>query len=177
MSALRAAGRQTTRRPGLRVVRNLRPGTVKIALVALSGLVAIQLLHVLMGGFTAQFTYEISDLKSEKRSLNTQSEILTSEVTSLASNQNLVNVAHSLGMVTNVNPVFLRLSDATVIGKPRKAQANARTVSQNLVPNAAMTINTDTADLSQDSSSTVLDSPKSALASGADSTIQASPTN
>ncbi|MEN9603919.1 MAG: hypothetical protein RL545_608, partial [Actinomycetota bacterium] len=98
---------------------------------------------------------------------------------SLSSNQNLVNVAHSLGMVSNVNPVFLRLSDGSVIGKPRRAQANERTVSTNLVPNAAMTTGTNTTDLKLANTDSVLASSKSssAVAFGFDSSIQASPTN
>lgn len=179
MSAVRAAVRATQNRPRLRTLNSFKPRTVKVALIALGGLVAIQLLHVLMGGFTAQFTYEISDLKAEKRNLGTQAEILNSEVNSLSSNQNLVNVAHSLGMVSNVNPVFLRLADGSVIGKPRRAQANERTVSSNLVPNSAMTIDTNTANLTLENTSSVLDSPKSKVttASGGASSIQASPTN
>jgi hypothetical protein len=132
-----------------------------------------------MGGYTAQFTYEISGLKTEKHKLSTQADILSSEVNSLSSNQNLVNVAHSLGMVSNVNPVFLRLADGTVIGKPRRAQANERTVSNNLVPNAAMTTDTNTTDLTLKNTDSVLASNESsaAVASGSSSSIQASPTN
>jgi hypothetical protein len=145
----------------------------------LGGLVLIQVLHVFMGGFTAKFTYEIRDLKVEKANLSTQADILSSEVNSLSSNQNLVNVAHSLGMVSNVNPVFLRLTDGSVIGKPRRAQANERTVSSNLVPNAAMTTGTDTAGLTLENTASVLASNSTAkvIASGSNSSIQASPTN
>jgi cell division protein FtsL len=179
MSALRAATRTVKQTQRTGSLRNVNPRTVKIALIALSGLIVIQLLHVLMGGFTAQFTYEISHLKAEKSTLSTQADILSSEVNSLSSNQNLVDVAHSLGMVSNVNPVFLRLSDGTVIGKPHRAQANERTVSKNLVPNAAMTTGTDTANLTLKNTDTVLASSKSsaAVASGINSSIQASPTN
>lgn len=179
MSALRAATRSKVTQPKLRGLRNTNPKTVKVSITLLLGLVGIQLLHVFMGGFTAQFTYEISDLKAEKRTLSTQADILSSEVNSLSSNQNLVNVAHSLGMVSNVNPVFLRLSDGTVIGKPRRAQANERTVSSNLVPNSAMTIDTNTANLNLENTDRMLASSNSSLsvASGSVSSIQASPTN
>ena len=179
MSALRAATRNVNQRPKLRGLRAVNPRTLKLSITLLGGLVAIQLLHVFMGGLTAQFTYEISDLKIEKHTLTTQADILSSEVNSLSSNQNLVNVAHSLGMVSNVNPVFLHLSDGTVIGKPRRAQANERTVSSNLVPNAAMTSDTNTTNLSLKNMDRVLASSKSsvALASGSGNSIQASPTN
>ena len=179
MSALRAATRTVTARPSIRGLANLNRKTVKLSVMLLGGLVAIQVLHVFMGGFTAQFTYEILNLKNEKAALSTQSDILSSEVNSLSSNQNLVNVAHSLGMVSNVNPVFLRLSDGTVIGKPHRAQANERTVSSNRVPNAAMTTGTNTAGLTLKNTTSVLASTSSAavIASGASNSIQASPTN
>lgn len=179
MSALRAATKNVSTGRRLRGLSNINPRTVKLSITLLLGLVAIQLLHVFMGGFTAQFTYEISDLKAEKHTLSTQSDILSSEVSSLSSNQNLVNVAHSLGMVSNVNPVFLRLADSTVIGKPRRAQANERTISSNLVPNAAMTTDTNTFNLTLENTDRVLASSKSsvAVASGVSGSIQASPTN
>ncbi len=179
MSALRATTRNTASRPRLRGLGNVKPGTVKVAITLSLGLIAIQLLHVFMGGLTAQFTYEISNLKAEKHTLSTQADILSSEVNSLSSNQNLVNVAHSLGMVSNVNPVFLRLSDSSVIGKPRRAQANERTISSNLVPNAAMTTDTNTTNLTLKNTDRVLASSTSsvAVASGSGSSIQASPTN
>ena len=179
MSALRAATRNVSRRPGLRAIGAANSKAVKLGGYILLGLVGIQVLQVGMGGFTAKFAYEIRDLKVEKAALGTQSDILSSEVNSLASNQNLVNVAHSLGMVSNVNPVFLRLSDGTVIGKPRRAQANERTVSSNRVPNAAMTTGTDTAGLTLKNTATVLPSNSSAtvITSGSNSSIQASPTN
>ncbi len=179
MSALRAATSNVKTGPRLRGLRSVSPNTVKVSITMLVGLVLIQLLHVFMGGYTAQFTYEISDLKTEKHKLSTQADILSSEVNSLSSNQNLVNVAHSLGMVSNVNPVFLRLADETVIGKPRRAQANERTVSNNLVPNAAMTVDTNTTNLTPENTDRVLASNQSsaAVASGTSSSIQASPTN
>jgi hypothetical protein len=85
-----------------------------------------------------------------------------------------VNVAHALGLVSNVNPVFLRLEDGKVIGKPRRAQANERTVSKNLVPNASMTADTNLVTLNDQSASDMLVSTEtSANRSG---TIAASPT-
>lgn len=179
MSAIRAAVRPAKRKQRLFSVKVANPKAVKVWLTVALGLVLIQLIHVLMGGFTAAFTYEISDLKAEKRTLSTQSDILSAEVNSLSSNQNLVNVANSLGMVSNVNPVFLRLSDGTVIGKPRRAQANVRTVARNLVPNSAMTLGTNLDKITPDNSSSVLGSSKysAMVTSGGSTTIQASPTN
>ncbi|MEY4349062.1 MAG: hypothetical protein RL719_359, partial [Actinomycetota bacterium] len=57
--------------------------------------------------------------------------------------QNLANAAHGLGMVANTNPVFLRLADQKVIGKPKAAYAVDGHVSSNMVPNAMLTSKTD----------------------------------
>jgi hypothetical protein len=152
---------------------------VKASVTVVAGLILVQLLHALMGGYTADSAYQISGLKSERHQLQTQADIIGSEVNSLSSNQNLVNVAHSLGMVSNVNPVFLSLSDGNVIGKPRRAQANERSVSTNLVPNAAMTTDSNTSKLAEQVASGVLGSSKASTlaATTQASVIQASPTN
>jgi hypothetical protein len=83
--------------------------------------------------------YELADLKREKRELDTTSQILSEEVSSLASNQNLLNTASRLGMVPNTNPVFLRLTDQAVLGQPLPAPI-ASDQSTNLVANSAMII-------------------------------------
>jgi hypothetical protein len=174
MSAIRVAAKSVNR-PKLAVAAPKRRINLKLVGTVVGGLVSIQLLNVLMAGVTSAGAYEISNLKIESANLSTQADIIGSEVNSLSSNQNLVNVAHSLGMVSNVNPVFLRLSDSSVIGKPRRAQANERTVSKNLVPNASMTTNTNVSKLDEVSANTMLGSTSSTV--GAHSgTIQASPT-
>ena len=177
MSALRANSRpvsKTQSRPRLKVLSRFRTGKVGLAALALVGILAVQGMNLAMSATTGAGAYEISRLKIERARLSTQADIIGSEVNSLSSNQNLVNVANALGMVSNVNPVFLRLSDSKVIGKPRRAQANERTVSKNLVPNAAMTTDTNVSKLDEVSANSVLGSSSS---SGAHSgTIQASPT-
>lgn len=174
MSAIRAAAKPVSR-PNLGLLQKARPRNLKAVGTIVGGLVLIQLLNVLMAGVTTAGAYEISNLKIERSNLSTQADIIGSEVNSLSSNQNLVNVAHALGMVSNVNPVFLRLSDSTVIGKPRRAQANERTVSKNLVPNAAMTTDTNVSKLDEVSANSVLGSTSSSIGAHSGS-IQASPT-
>jgi cell division protein FtsL len=174
MSAIRVAARTVSRTP-LRAVGRSRKLNLRVVITIVVGVVAIQLLNVLMAGVTSAGAYEISNLKIERANLSTQADIIGSEVNSLSSNQNLVNVAHALGMVSNVNPVFLRLSDSAVIGKPRRAQANERTVSKNLVPNAAMTTDTNVSNLAEVSMNSVLASTSSSVGAHSGS-IQASPT-
>jgi hypothetical protein len=107
------------------------------------GLVAIQLLSLFIGAFISQGAYQLAQLKQERRELATTSDILAAQVDSLSSMQNLANAAHGLGMVANTNPVFLRLADQKVIGKPKAAYAVDGHVSSNMVPNAMLTSKTD----------------------------------
>jgi hypothetical protein len=108
-------------------------------MILVTGFVAVSILHLLLTILTSQSVYELSDLKREKRELETTSQILSEEVSSLASNQNLLNTASRLGMVANTNPVFLRLTDQAVLGQPLPAPI-ASAQSTNLVANSAMII-------------------------------------
>ena len=110
-----------------------------VVMILVTGFVAISILHLLLTILTSQSVYELSDLKREKRELETTSQILSEEVSSLASNQNLLNTASRLGMVANTNPVFLRLTDQAVLGQSLPAPI-ASAQSTNLVANAAMII-------------------------------------
>jgi hypothetical protein len=110
-----------------------------VVMILVTGFVAVSILHLLLTILTSQSVYELSDLKREKRELETTSQILSEEVSSLASNQNLLNTASRLGMVANTNPVFLRLTDQAVLGQPLPAPI-ASAQSTNLVANSAMII-------------------------------------
>lgn len=108
-----------------------------IGMILVVGFLAISILHLLLTIATSQSVYELSDLKREKRELDTTSQILAEEVASLSSHQNLLSTATKLGMVANSNPVFLRLDDQKVLGKPRPALYSS-SQSRNLVANSAM---------------------------------------
>ena len=108
-----------------------------VVMIIVMGFLAISLLHLLLTIMTSQSVYELSDLKSEKRELDTTSQIIAEEVASLSSQQNLLNTAAKLGMVANSNPVFLKLEDQSVFGKPKPALGTA-SHSRNLVANSAM---------------------------------------
>jgi Na+-transporting NADH:ubiquinone oxidoreductase subunit NqrC len=110
-----------------------------VVMILVTGFVVVSVLHLLLTILTSQSVYELADLKREKRKLDTTSQILSEEVSSLASNQNLLNAASRLGMVANTNPVFLRLTDQAVLGQPLPAPI-ASFQSTNLVANSAMII-------------------------------------
>jgi cell division protein FtsL len=111
---------------------------VVVATITL-GAVAIAIFQLLLHIATSSSVYELSHLQTEKRELTTTTQILGQQVDSLASQQNLANAAEKLGMISNANPVFLRLEDQKVFGKPKAALTADGRVSRNLVPNSAMT--------------------------------------
>ncbi|MEO0066939.1 MAG: hypothetical protein RJB63_64 [Actinomycetota bacterium] len=110
---------------------------VVVATITL-GAVAIAIFQLLLHIATSSSVYELSHLQTEKRELTTTTQILGQQVDSLASQQNLANAAEKLGMISNANPVFLRLEDQKVFGKPKAALTADGRVSRNLVPNSAM---------------------------------------
>ena len=110
-----------------------------VVMILVAGFVAVSIMHLLLTILTSQSVYELADLKREKRELDTTSQIISEEVSSLASNQNLLNTASRLGMVPNTNPVFLRLTDQAVLGQPLPATI-ASAQSTNLVANSAMIV-------------------------------------
>ncbi|AOY56173.1 hypothetical protein [Candidatus Rhodoluna planktonica] len=103
------------------------------------GSLAIALLGLIMHMLTSSAVYELASIQKEKRELTTTAQILSEEVGSLSSQQNLANAAQKLGMIANANPVFLRIEDQKVFGKPKAALDTSGRVSRNLVPNAALT--------------------------------------
>jgi cell division protein FtsL len=110
---------------------------VVVATITL-GAIAIAIFQLLLHIATSSSVYELAHLQGEKRELTTTTQILGQQVDSLASQQNLANAAQKLGMISNANPVFLRLADQKVFGKPKAALTADGRVSRNLVPNSAM---------------------------------------
>lgn len=108
-----------------------------IVMILVAGFLGISILHLLLTIATSQSVYELADLKREKRELDVTSQILSEEVSSYGSQQNLLTVASKLGMVANSNPVFLKLDDQSVVGEPKPATDSAGQY-QNLVANSAM---------------------------------------
>ena len=134
--------RQLPARASLRSINlsgltNSSSSRVVVATITL-GAIAIAIFQLLLHIATSSSVYELAHLQSEKRELTTTTQILGQQVDSLASQQNLANAAQKLGMISNANPVFLRLADQKVFGKPKAALTADGRVSRNLVPNSAM---------------------------------------
>lgn len=113
---------------------------VAIAVTIIVGWLAIQGLQLLLNVFVAQGAYQLSDLKKEKRELGITAQIIGEQVDSLSSNQNLANAAQKMGMISNANPVFLRLEDQRVFGKPKAALNSDNRTSRNLIPNSQLVV-------------------------------------
>jgi hypothetical protein len=66
--------------------------------------------------------FELQELDRTASRLETRHNALSAEVAESRSPGRLAAEAVRLGMVPNTNPVFLRLSDGEVVGKPRPAE-------------------------------------------------------
>jgi cell division protein FtsB len=110
---------------GLRLVGPVRQRARKapfvVVLIGLvgSGLVGLIFLSTLLQGQA----FAISDLKREAALLEAQRAELAVTVNDLQSPAAIAERALDEGMVPNTNPVFLRLADGKVIGKPVPAEA------------------------------------------------------
>lgn len=132
------------KRPSLKLVKTssaagLRSRTsVVVAGVLVIGIVSIAILNLLLQIATSNSVYELSRLQQEKRELTTTVQILGEQVDSLSSQQNLANAAEQLGMISNANPVFLKLEGQKVYGKPTAALDTAGRAMKNMVPNSQL---------------------------------------
>lgn len=112
------------------------------ALAVMVMIFGIILAQVLLSVTVASGAYEISDKKSELKELNRSYEQATQHVNALQSPQNLAQKAEALGMVSNENPAYLRLSDGMVLGQPVPASSDAKLIGNGgygVIPNSILT--------------------------------------
>lgn len=154
MTAIRMTAPTTRRvsssRPALSLVKlPMAANRTSAAVVAavIVGSLAIALAGLVVHMFTSSAVYELAAIQKEKRELITTAQILSEEVDSLSSQQNLANAAQKLGMIANANPVFMRIEDQKILGKPTAALNLNDRVSRNLVANSALTAQTTNADI------------------------------
>ncbi len=94
------------------------PFVVVLLAVIGTGLVGLILISTAM---QAQ-TFELAELTSQARELETAEEALQRQVRELESPENLGPRAIAHGMVPSETPVYLQLSDGTVKGSPKPAE-------------------------------------------------------
>ncbi|HUQ00264.1 MAG TPA: hypothetical protein VM093_07365 [Aeromicrobium sp.] len=123
----KAGARTTQPKRALRLVAPVtsRARRTPFVVVLLSmigaGLVGLILISTAM---QAQ-TFELDRLTTQARELETQQQALQREVSELESPRNLGPRALAHGMVPSQTPVYLQLSDGTVKGSPKPAEARS----------------------------------------------------
>lgn len=123
-----------------RTQRRARPRTV-YAIIAVGVLFGVVVAQLLMSIAVSQGAYQLNTLQDKQTELQRSYQAASEDLNRLSSPQNLAANANALGMVTNSNPVYLRLSDGAVLGAPIPANGAAGTVTGgqgNLVPNSLL---------------------------------------
>lgn len=93
------------------------PFVVVVITVISLGLIGLIFMSTVLQGQA----FEMAKLDREATALQSQQEALTQDLEAMKSPAGLASAAVVYGMVPNTNPVFLRLSDGKVIGKPAPA--------------------------------------------------------
>lgn len=120
--------------------RRARPRVV-YALATVAGIFAILMTQLLVSIAVADGTYQIASLQVQQRDLARTEQAKQEALNMLRSTQNLAANAEALGMVSNINLVYLSVADAAVIGDPAVARADAGSVTGatgNLIANSLL---------------------------------------
>ncbi|NBU22504.1 MAG: hypothetical protein EBS38_01090 [Actinobacteria bacterium] len=157
--------------------KRLRP-KLSAGLIFVIGMIVVYLAQLGLNMVLTQDAYHLAELKSQKRDLNTQVQIIQEEVDSLASPQNLADAANRLGMVANPASVLLDLQKDKVYGQPKPADpSNAPLASANLVANSALGTTSDFSETTVASLETVsVETPENPAGEVVLTVIPASPT-
>ena len=112
-----------------------RKSPVVGAVVAVCVILGIFAAQLALSILVSQGAYETRALEIEERDLGRVERVLSHNLDKLSSPQNLVENAGALGMVQNVAPATMRLSDGAIQGD---LESKTREASDNLVPNAQL---------------------------------------
>ncbi|GAB3130141.1 hypothetical protein [Glaciibacter psychrotolerans] len=116
--------------------RKARPRII-YAFTAITGIVVIICVQLLVSVGVSQGAYQISSLQNAQVELSRTAESVRENLVRVSSPQALSANAEALGMVSNSNPVYLRLSDGAVLGAPSAATASGVKAAA-LVPNSLL---------------------------------------
>ncbi|SDS89772.1 hypothetical protein [Microterricola viridarii] len=129
-------------RPHIEIVpsREQRKARPKLAygITAVLGIIAIIAAQLVLSVVTSQGAYEIAALQTQQKEATRDAQAITEDLDRLKSPQFLAANAQALGMVTNANPAYLRLSDGAVLGQPFGEQGVGASGASSLVPNALL---------------------------------------
>jgi hypothetical protein len=110
---------------------------VVYALSAVTCVGAIVVAQLLLSVGISQGAYEISALRASQVELGRTADSVSEELIRVSSPQSLAANAESLGMVSDSNAAYLRLSDGAVLGAPSSA-TGSQAGAASLVPNALL---------------------------------------
>ncbi len=122
-----AAARPVAPRPALAVVpphqRSGRAPFVLLVVTILSGgLMGLLALNTAL----AQGSFTVGELQRQTAELDDRSQALEQELARAQSPERLAIAARKIGMVPELDPAFIRLSDGTITGKPTRADEVTR---------------------------------------------------
>ncbi|RFA21090.1 hypothetical protein [Subtercola boreus] len=120
------------------VLRRRKPKLAYAAVVVV-GVFSIVVAQLTLSIGLSNGAYEIESLQSQQKELDRTNGALTEQLDGLSAPQSLAANAESLGMVANVHPAYLRLSDGAVLGTPQTASGASGSLTNgqpSLVPNA-----------------------------------------
>lgn len=120
--------------------RRARPRAL-YAIIAVSTMLGIVVAQVLLSILVSQGAYQVENLQTRQSVLQRSYQSAKENLAKVSSPQSLAANATALGMVTNPNLVYLRLSDGAVLGSPAPAPASGVTATGEtggLVPNSLL---------------------------------------
>lgn len=136
---------QTAPSPGIDRPARLRPvaapaakprkSPVMGAIIAVCVILGIFAVQLALSILVSEGAYESRALEIEKRDLARVERVLSQNLDKLASPQNLADNAAALGMVQNIHPATMRMSDGVIQGSLDSA---TRAATANLVPNSQL---------------------------------------
>jgi hypothetical protein len=98
---------------------------LRYIVVTLMGIFTILGVQLILSIAVSGGAYEIASLKGEMRQTEQKRQMVTEDINALVAPDTLAGLASSMGMVTDNNPAYLRLSDASVVGSALPATAGS----------------------------------------------------
>ncbi len=111
------------------------------ACVTVAAILIVIVAQLLLSVGLSQGAYRLEVLHKDGKELARTSQSVSHDLQRLSSPQNLAANAEALGMVKNASPVYLRLSDGAVLGRPSPAASHAGVLVGSagvLVPNSLL---------------------------------------
>lgn len=98
---------------------------LRYIVVTLMGIFSILAVQLMLSIAVSGGAYEIASLKGEMRQTEQKRQMVAEDISALVAPDTLAGLASSMGMVTDNNPAYLRLSDSRVVGEAVPASASA----------------------------------------------------